>query len=69
MSQHQDSHSQHGVDPLDPDGVYWDPMEEPGASLCADCGMYPIAPGEAHDCPDGPPPGEEAHAVALTAAG
>lgn len=27
-----------------------DPMEEAGMSYCADCGMYPLAPGEDHNC-------------------
>jgi hypothetical protein len=66
MNQH---HNEHGFDPLDPDGQYWDPMEQPGYWCCGHCGMYPIAPDENHDCPDGPPPAEEAHAVALRAAG
>lgn len=35
----------------DPNDEYRDPMEEPGAWACGDCGLYPLAAGEHHDCP------------------
>lgn len=39
--------------PLAPDLVdeYGDPMEEPGASVCAECGLYPLRTQEPHECP------------------
>lgn len=27
-----------------------DPMEAPGATYCARCGLYPLMPGERHVC-------------------
>lgn len=27
-----------------------DPMEEPGMGCCGECGMYPLAEDEQHDC-------------------
>lgn len=30
---------------------YRDPMEEPGASVCAACGLYPLHVDEPHECP------------------